>query len=221
MPNYRQVRYSFGGAFTPAVKVLIIANTAIWFAMQPLLETVLRLFALQPALVLRGQIWQLVTYLFLHPGIIHLLFNMYGLYLFGGQMEGTWGTKRFLRFFFLTGVVAGVVVVVANPGAAFPVVGDSCVAPVRCAAAFSASTWAFQSSSIISFFSSGMASARELIYPWVVSAAARGSAGAAAVGGAVPSFLVRPVLARLWATAAPTNPANSGCGDVGFDLNSG
>lgn len=114
MPATSRVSYSFGGAFTPAVKVLMIANAIIWFNLQLAMDWGLRLFALQPDSVLHGRVWLLVTYLFLHPGVIHLLVNMYGLYLFGGQLESAWGTKKFLRFYFLTGIVGGIAVILAS-----------------------------------------------------------------------------------------------------------
>ena len=52
-------------------------------------------------------LWQLVTYLFIHGGISHLLFNMLALWMFGVPLEQTWGTKRFLNYYFLCGIGAG------------------------------------------------------------------------------------------------------------------
>jgi membrane associated rhomboid family serine protease len=50
------------------------------------------------------QLWRLVTYQFLHSGILHLLFNMIGLWVFGGLIERFWGPKRFLAFYLLCGI---------------------------------------------------------------------------------------------------------------------
>ncbi|MFZ1080786.1 MAG: rhomboid family intramembrane serine protease [Candidatus Kryptoniota bacterium] len=64
-----------------------------------------RLFALYPL----GQgffIWQVVTYLFLHGGFLHIFFNMLALWMFGVQLENVWGTKRFLTYYFLCGIGA-------------------------------------------------------------------------------------------------------------------
>jgi membrane associated rhomboid family serine protease len=107
-----------GGAMTPAVKALIIANTAV-FVFESLLriagfnsvDEVLRvLFALQPNLVYgRGYLWQLATYLFLHGDLGHILINMFMLWMFGVEMERMWGSRQFLRYYFLTGVGAGIV----------------------------------------------------------------------------------------------------------------
>jgi membrane associated rhomboid family serine protease len=106
-----------GGAMTPAVKALIIANAAV-FAFESLLrmagfnavDEVLRvLFALQPNLVYgRGYLWQLATYLFLHGDLGHILINMFMLWMFGVEMERMWGSRQFLKYYFLTGVGAGI-----------------------------------------------------------------------------------------------------------------
>jgi membrane associated rhomboid family serine protease len=51
--------------------------------------------------------------MFLHAGIGHVLWNMLALWLFGIELERTWGTRRFLRFYFLCGIIAGLTVIVA------------------------------------------------------------------------------------------------------------
>jgi membrane associated rhomboid family serine protease len=52
---------------------------------------------------------QLVTYMFMHGGFEHIFFNMFALYMFGGVLENLWGTKRFLFYYLLTGIGAGLV----------------------------------------------------------------------------------------------------------------
>ena len=52
-------------------------------------------------------VWQLATYLFLHGGIWHLIFNMLTLWMFGSPLEGDWGTRRFLKYYFICGIGAG------------------------------------------------------------------------------------------------------------------
>ncbi len=61
-------------------------------------------------------IWQLVTYMFLHSvtNFWHILLNMFMLWMFGKDIENTWGTKRFLQYYFLCGIGAGICVVVGN-----------------------------------------------------------------------------------------------------------
>ena len=53
-------------------------------------------------------IYQFVTYMFMHGGFAHLFFNMFALYMFGGVLERVWGAKRFLIFYLVAGVGAGV-----------------------------------------------------------------------------------------------------------------
>jgi membrane associated rhomboid family serine protease len=68
---------------------------------------------LVPMLVLhKFWVWQLATYLFLHAGIFHLLFNMLALWMFGAELERIWGTRYFLKFYFLTGIGAGALTVI-------------------------------------------------------------------------------------------------------------
>jgi len=72
-------------------------------------------FALVPAdVVTRFYVWQLATYLFLHGGFLHILFNMLGLWFFGKDLEDIWGTRRFLQFYLFCGVGAGIISVLAN-----------------------------------------------------------------------------------------------------------
>jgi membrane associated rhomboid family serine protease len=59
-------------------------------------------------------IWQVVTYLFLHGGPMHLLWNMLALWMFGAELERTWGMRRFVRFYFICGIAAGLTVVFAS-----------------------------------------------------------------------------------------------------------
>jgi len=53
--------------------------------------------------------WQLVTYMFMHGGLAHIFFNMFGLVSFGTLLEHQWGTRKFLLFYFLCGIGAGLV----------------------------------------------------------------------------------------------------------------
>jgi membrane associated rhomboid family serine protease len=60
----------------------------------------------------RGFVWQVFTYMWLHSpgGLAHILFNILGLFFFGGILEQRWGGRAFLRFYLLSGVIAGLVV---------------------------------------------------------------------------------------------------------------
>jgi len=67
---------------------------------------------LRPAMVVRHLwVWEVATYMFLHGGLFHILFNMLALWMFGAELERTWGTRYFLRFYFVTGIGAGVITV--------------------------------------------------------------------------------------------------------------
>ena len=55
----------------------------------------------------RGFIWQLLTFQFMHAGVLHLIFNLFTLFFFGKALEETLGTKRFLQAYFTSGVVGG------------------------------------------------------------------------------------------------------------------
>jgi membrane associated rhomboid family serine protease len=100
------------------VRDLIIANTVIFllmWAVGPVEAFFVKWFALVPVDVVRGfYVWQLVSYMFLHGGFMHILFNMLGLWFFGKDLEDIWGTRRFLQFYFFCGVGAGLVAVLAN-----------------------------------------------------------------------------------------------------------
>ena len=99
------------GPISTALKILIGANVAA-FIVQMFLPVVTDVLGLRPALVLRqGWVWQLATYMFLHGGIFHILFNMLALWMFGAQLERVWGTQYFLKFYFVTGIGAGALTV--------------------------------------------------------------------------------------------------------------
>ena len=52
-------------------------------------------------------LWQLVTYMFMHGGYMHILMNMFMLWMFGMVMENVWGSKKFLLYYMVTGIGAG------------------------------------------------------------------------------------------------------------------
>lgn len=87
---------------TPWVLRLVVANVA-FFALQSIFPLVYGLFVLVPADVLFRP-WTLVTYMFLHGGISHLLFNMLGLFFFGSRVEMRLGPQRFLTLYFIAGI---------------------------------------------------------------------------------------------------------------------
>jgi len=104
--------FSFGpGPLSLALKALIGANVAMFLA-QFFFAIVTDVLGLRPAFVLRYfWVWQLVTYMFLHGGIFHIVFNMLALWMFGTELERVWGTRYFLKFYFVTGIGAGALTV--------------------------------------------------------------------------------------------------------------
>jgi membrane associated rhomboid family serine protease len=96
---------------SPTTRILLIVNVAIFIA-QDLLGPGLTLhFALWP---LGGdgspsfEVWQLVTYSFLHANWWHLFVNMFALYMFGGELERLWGARRFLQLYFASVITAAI-----------------------------------------------------------------------------------------------------------------
>jgi rhomboid family protein len=76
------------------------------FVVQLLAPAVTGHLGLIPAEAVHGQVWQVVTYMFLHGTIGHIFFNMLALWMFGTTMERTWGTAFFTRYYFATGIAA-------------------------------------------------------------------------------------------------------------------
>jgi membrane associated rhomboid family serine protease len=116
--RYRTTSY-LSGSFPPGVKWLIIVNVAIFlvqkFSERTSLEDAIRLLYLVPYTVVHSfTIWQVATYLFLHGGVWHLLVNMFTLWMFGRSLESDWGTRQFLKYYFLCGIGAGICDVAVN-----------------------------------------------------------------------------------------------------------
>lgn len=96
---------------TPVVLNLIIINILVYFAQVALggntdTNRVIDLFALHHYNSVEFRPYQIITHMFMHGGLFHLLFNMLGLWMFGSTVEKIWGAKRFLLFYLICGVVA-------------------------------------------------------------------------------------------------------------------
>jgi len=104
--------YSFGpGGISTAIKALIGANV-VMFLVQLFAPAVTDFLGLRPIFVVRYfWVWQLATYMFLHGGVFHIVFNMLALWMFGTDLERRWGTPFFLKFYAVTGIGAGVLTV--------------------------------------------------------------------------------------------------------------
>ena len=109
------------GLFPSGVKWLLISNIVLfilyYFSVLSGWGQVWDPFGLTPGDVLRSlQVWQLVTYMFLHDpfSFSHILFNMLALWMFGADLERTWGREGFLKYYFICGIGAGLCVILAN-----------------------------------------------------------------------------------------------------------
>ena len=119
--NPRSTVYWHPGGLPPGIKWLLIANCGI-FVLEYIAAAsgygfAFNDFSLWPRAVLTlPAVWQLFTYMFLHDpgGFSHILWNMLTLWLIGSDLERDWGTKYFLKYYFLCGVGAGLCVVLAN-----------------------------------------------------------------------------------------------------------
>jgi membrane associated rhomboid family serine protease len=113
-PSYGST-FSFGpGPISTALKALLAANVAV-FVLQAFVPAITIWLGLMPSAVVGGfAVWQLVTYMFVHAGIFHLLFNMLALWLFGTELERIWGTRYFLKFYFVVGVGAAILTVLVS-----------------------------------------------------------------------------------------------------------
>ena len=124
MSYYRPKGFGGFSLFPPVLKNLLIINGVVFLLQQILANVTIggvpgwytfnRYFALNPISGIdqvgnpyNFQIWQLITYQFMHGGFGHIFFNMFALWMFGMEIENLWGSKKFLIFYLLCGVVAG------------------------------------------------------------------------------------------------------------------
>jgi membrane associated rhomboid family serine protease len=130
----------FGGfSFFPSViKNLLIINGAVFLLMMmmqnisfdgiPAESIIIRWFALMPLGSGYFEVWQLISYQFLHGGFSHILFNMFALWMFGAEIENIWGSRKFLFYYLLCGIGAGLLHMFLSPilsGGMAPTIGAS------------------------------------------------------------------------------------------------
>lgn len=99
---------------TPWVLRLLIANGVVFLLQMTMQGTIENLFAFVPAYALTRP-WTIVTYMFLHGGFGHILFNMLSLYFFGPRLEGRLGSRRFAILYFVSGMMGAVLSVFFAP----------------------------------------------------------------------------------------------------------
>jgi membrane associated rhomboid family serine protease len=139
----RRYNFDWRGFITPGVKLLVLIcsgvflfQTIVGLIADPRVEFhyIIQLFGLIPSAFTRGlRIWQPFTYIFLHGGLFHLLINMLMLWMFGRELELVWGKRRFLNYFVICGIGAGLIEVLiktipqfwGRPPSDIPTIGAS------------------------------------------------------------------------------------------------
>ena len=120
MPRYPRspaLTYSLGpGPITPAVRILLWTNIAVYVATLIFHSLVDWLGLIPQDVIVRHWIWQPVTYMFLHDvhNLTHILFNMLGLWMFGVELERQWGTRFFVKYYAITGIGAGLTTILVS-----------------------------------------------------------------------------------------------------------
>lgn len=91
---------------TETVKQLIIINLIFFVGSWIVGPTAIKILALHFPVNPDFKVWQIITHMFMHGGIMHILFNMYALFSFGGLLEQIWGPKKFIFFYISCGLGA-------------------------------------------------------------------------------------------------------------------
>jgi membrane associated rhomboid family serine protease len=110
----------------PVTQALIIINALVFLAEAALGSSITSSLALWP-LGQQFMPWQVLTYAFVHAGLPHLLFNMFGVYMFGSDLERVWGPRRYLGYYLTCALSAAATQmgVASVTGAYYPTVGAS------------------------------------------------------------------------------------------------
>jgi membrane associated rhomboid family serine protease len=115
----------------PAIKAIILVNIGVFLLQSsPAGDVVTTLGALWPigshhAGGYGFHFWQPLTYMFMHGSFAHIFFNMFALWIFGAEIENYWGTRQFTTFYFVCGIGAGIINVLATMGDPYPTIGAS------------------------------------------------------------------------------------------------
>ncbi len=122
-------------AIPPVTRALIIINVAMFLLDTVVGDAFILNLALWPigTMTLAGgslgfQPWQLITYSFLHGNLTHLFFNMFALYMFGGELERLFGPQRYFNLYFVSVIAAAVAQLIFSAlagGDPYPTVGAS------------------------------------------------------------------------------------------------
>lgn len=103
--------------FYPVISVLIGINIIVYILglLPSVHDNIFQFGITYNYLISQGEYWRLVTGIFLHGGFLHLLFNMFGLYVFGPELERLAGKLRFFTIYMLSGILANVLTYFVQP----------------------------------------------------------------------------------------------------------
>lgn len=114
------------GRMSPGVKNIILANIAVFVFSTLGGNSFYEHFGLVPRLVVEQRwLWQPLTYLFVHGGFFHIFFNVFMLWMFGMPVEAQWGTREFIKFYFICGLGVAAVTIAIGPHSSVPLIGAS------------------------------------------------------------------------------------------------
>jgi membrane associated rhomboid family serine protease len=122
--SFQRYQIKFGGNLTAAVKALLIINSAIFllqwsadffYSGQILSAKFSDIFGINhQGFILNHYFWQTFTYMFLHGGWLHIIFNLLTLWMFGSELEMTWGSRKFIIYYLISGIGAGLCIALLN-----------------------------------------------------------------------------------------------------------
>lgn len=116
------------GGISPFIKILLIANATVYLVQYFLSLRLELTFGLTPASFFSEfpkLLFQLLTYIFLHGNFWHIFFNMFALWMFGTEIEFTWGSRTFAKFYVLAGLAGAALTLIVQSGSVIPIVGAS------------------------------------------------------------------------------------------------
>ena len=114
-------------SISPTIKSLMIACVGAFLLQQLVVgDQMIELFGLVPADVIHKRwVWQLVTYMFLHGNMWHLLLNLFAFWMFGRVVEDSWGSAEFLKYCLICGLGAAAFNIALTPNSMNPIIGAS------------------------------------------------------------------------------------------------
>jgi len=113
---------------SPFIKWMLIVNGAIFLLQLFTGDQLVHLLGLTPARFFSdfpNLLYQVFTYMFLHAGFGHIFFNLFALWMFGTEIELTWGSRAFGRFYIIAGLCGAILTLIVTPSQSIPMIGAS------------------------------------------------------------------------------------------------